>query len=582
MATVNKNFRVKNGLVVEGSTATVNGYDILTKSSSSQSYIIDLIGGQATSTNTPNAVVKRDANGDFAAGVITADLIGDVTGTVSSLSNHNTDDLSEGSSNLYFTNQRALDATASAYDTAGSASAAQAAAEDYTDTALLSYTPTANLDSTIDGYGYLKSADLSGYATESYVTGEINALDTDDIEEGTSNLYFTNQRALDATASAYDAAGSASTAQSNAATYTDNAINALDTDDIEEGSSNLYFTNGRARNAVSGGTGITYNPADGVISVTSNTYDSYGAASAAESNANAYTDGEITTALATAQGYADSAEADAISAAAADATTKANTAEQNAKDYADSLASNYDVAGAAATAEANANSYTDTAVANLVDGAPALLDTLNELAAAIADNPNYATDVANLVATKADTSYVDSEISDLDTAAQGYATTAENNAKAYADGLASNYDAAGSASAAQSAAESYADGLAGDILDGTSEFTALDINSVSRQVASTTGNIDTAVETTVLSWAKSSYRTAKVLLKAKNGSHTHASEVLLTLDTSDNINITEYAITTTNGSLMDITADISGTDVRIRVTPAHNNTEVMAHATLLV
>lgn len=531
MATVNKNFRVKNGLVVEGSTATVNGYDILTKSSSSQSYIIDLIGGQATSTNTPNAVVKRDANGDFAAGVITADLIGDVTGTVSSLSNHNTDDLSEGSSNLYFTNQRALDATASAYDAAGSASAAQAAAEDYTDTALLSYTPTANLDSTIDGYGYLKSADLSGYATESYVTGEINALDTDDIEEGASNL---------------------------------------------------YFTNGRARNAVSGGTGITYNPADGVISVTSNTYDSYGAASAAESNANAYTDGEITAALATAQGYADSAEADAIAAAAADATTKANAAEQNAKDYADSLASNYDVAGAAATAEANANSYTDTAVANLVDGAPALLDTLNELAAAIADNPNYATDVANLVATKADTSYVDSEISDLDTAAQGYATTAENNAKAYADGLASNYDAAGSASAAQSAAESYADGLAGDILDGTSEFTALDINSVSRQVASTTGNIDTAAETTVLSWAKSSYRTAKVLLKAKNGSHTHASEVLLTLDTSDNINITEYAITTTNGSLMDITADISGTDVRIRVTPAHNNTEVMAHATLIV
>ena len=79
MATVNKNFRVKNGLVVEGSTATVNGYDILTKSSSSQSYIIDLIGGQATSTNTANAVVKRDANGDFAAGVITADLIGDST-----------------------------------------------------------------------------------------------------------------------------------------------------------------------------------------------------------------------------------------------------------------------------------------------------------------------------------------------------------------------------------------------------------------------------------------------------------------------------------------------------------------------
>ena len=30
MATVNKDFRVKNGLVVEGSTATVNGNNIIT------------------------------------------------------------------------------------------------------------------------------------------------------------------------------------------------------------------------------------------------------------------------------------------------------------------------------------------------------------------------------------------------------------------------------------------------------------------------------------------------------------------------------------------------------------------------
>ena len=40
MATVNKNFRIKNGLVVEGNTATVNGYDILTKASADQNYII--------------------------------------------------------------------------------------------------------------------------------------------------------------------------------------------------------------------------------------------------------------------------------------------------------------------------------------------------------------------------------------------------------------------------------------------------------------------------------------------------------------------------------------------------------------
>ena len=34
MATSNKDFRVKNGLVVEGTTATVNGNNVLTESSS--------------------------------------------------------------------------------------------------------------------------------------------------------------------------------------------------------------------------------------------------------------------------------------------------------------------------------------------------------------------------------------------------------------------------------------------------------------------------------------------------------------------------------------------------------------------
>ena len=80
MATVVKDFKVKNGLIVEGSSATVNNFDILTKKQDDQDYIVGLIGGTSTSENTANTVVKRDANGDFAAGEITADLVGDVTG----------------------------------------------------------------------------------------------------------------------------------------------------------------------------------------------------------------------------------------------------------------------------------------------------------------------------------------------------------------------------------------------------------------------------------------------------------------------------------------------------------------------
>ena len=44
--------------------------------------------------------------------------------------------------------------------------------------------------------------------------------------------------------------------------------------------------------------------------------------------------------------------------------------------------------------------YTDTAVATLVDAAPGTLDTLNELAAALGDDPNFATTVTNNIATK--------------------------------------------------------------------------------------------------------------------------------------------------------------------------------------
>ena len=45
-------------------------------------------------------------------------------------------------------------------------------------------------------------------------------------------------------------------------------------------------------------------------------------------------------------------------------------------------------------------SYVTTAIANLTDSAPDLLNTLNELAAALGDDPNFATTVTNNIATK--------------------------------------------------------------------------------------------------------------------------------------------------------------------------------------
>lgn len=119
------------------------------------------------------------------------------------------------------------------------------------------------------------------------INNAINALDTDDIEEGANNLYFTDQRALDATASAYDASGSAATAEqnakdhantvagtaySNAVSYVDTEIGGLTTFDIGEDPSNLYFTDARARTAISSGDNtINYNSSTGAITANTST-----------------------------------------------------------------------------------------------------------------------------------------------------------------------------------------------------------------------------------------------------------------------------------------------------------------------
>jgi hypothetical protein len=112
-------------------------------------------------------------------------------------------------------------------------------------------------------------------------------------------------------------------------------------------------------------------------------------------------------------------------------------------------------------------------------------------------------------------------------------------------------------------------------------FTEIDINAIATQVAATTGTIATASTVTAYSFKKADYRSAKFLVRCAYGSHTEVAEVLLTLDTSDNIAITEYAIVGTNGSSMTISADVSGADVRLRVTTVNNNSTVKVVGTLL-
>jgi hypothetical protein len=71
-------------------------------------------------------------------------------------------------------------------------------------------------------------------------------------------------------------------------------------------------------------------------------------------------------------------------------------------------------------------------------------------------------------------------------------------------------------------------------------------------------------------------------VKTVSGTHTEISKVLLTLDTSDNIAITEYAMIGTNGELATVSAAISGANVEIQVTTNNANSTVIVVGTLLV
>ena len=156
--------------------------------------------------------------------------------------------------------------------------------------------------------------------------------------------------------------------------------------------------------------------------------------------------------------------------------------------------------------------------------------------------------------------------------------------KAAADAAAAVANALTTDDVAEGTALYFTDARARSAVDGTARsFTSVELNSVAKQVAATTGNIATAAATTAYSWAKASYRSAEFLVKSKTATHTEITKIMLTLDSSDNVYLTEYGMSSTSGtSLQSITADISGTDVRIRVTPANANTEILITGTLLV
>jgi len=172
-------------------------------------YYTDIVDG-AASANTVNKLVLRDASGNFSAGTITATL----TGTVSDISNHSTDTLSEGSTNLYYTNARA--------DARADLRIAAATTTDLTEGTNLYYTNAradARITAALIDEDNMVSDDATRLPSQQSVKAYVDAQTTDETAEGSTNLYFTDARA-------------------------DARIAAATTTDLTEGT-NLYYTDAR-------------------------------------------------------------------------------------------------------------------------------------------------------------------------------------------------------------------------------------------------------------------------------------------------------------------------------------------------
>ena len=169
---------------------------------------------------------------------------------------------------------------------------------------------------------------------------------------------------------------------------------------------------------------------------------------------------------------------------------------------------------------------------------------------------------------------LDDAVLDLTNVIEGYLDPSTGTTVEYID----DQDAATLA-----AANGYTDTLvANGDPTATPTYLALDVNSVATQVAAEVSAPTSGTPVVAYAFAKADFRTAKFLVKVAYGTHTEVSEVLLTLDTSDNIAITEYAVVSTNGSSSSITAGINGTDVELQVTPTNNSSTVTVMGTLLI
>jgi hypothetical protein len=346
-----------------------------------------------------NGVATLNSSGKLVSSQLpdTVSITADINAAFAALS---TTTLTEGT-NLYFTDERAIEAVASEIaaevvelnaaieaaksqavtisttDATNKATAAQlnaiSAAESRDVTAISTATASANTytDSAISQEVTNRNSAITS-AINAEITNRniaIDAITTSDVSEGT-NLYFTNARALSAVQSQLN----------------NISLNNKTTDDLSEGSSNLYFTNSRAVEALN--TTIT----DTVISINGNIdslstylFNNYTKTSDAD---NKYVlQSGLENSL---DNYVPEAQRDAaFGFPGLDASAKINV-DRIPTSIARSSAVTSEISAAISTEVANRDLAITSAIDTLIDSAPGTLNTLGEIATVLQSSESLA------------------------------------------------------------------------------------------------------------------------------------------------------------------------------------------------
>ena len=164
------------------------------------------------------------------------------------LNSKNTDDLSEGTGNLYHTNLRAQDAIGSIVQS-GTGSTWE-----YQSGSSLKVNVNLNPFTTDN----LSEGSSNRYYSSALFDNDFSNKTTDALTEGTNNLYLTNERVDDRVSTLIQDNDAITWVYDDANdTFTPSiSLSPFDTGDLSEGS-NLYFTSGRARDAIGNNTNDT-------------------------------------------------------------------------------------------------------------------------------------------------------------------------------------------------------------------------------------------------------------------------------------------------------------------------------------